>query len=124
MDKKIKYGIVGLLAVLIAGSGSVFLTPDEFSHAYYCPLTDQVAIFYGGVSSSGLTGYPYAENRSGYKRCTYNGVKGQWIKLGVYAEENNISIQKLFNNLNRTLPQKVRNIRKYNCNQFNCTEIK
>lgn len=56
--------------------GIVLLSSEEQANAYYCESTNQVGVFYGGISSTGLTAYPFKENRTNYVRCS-----SLWIKL-------------------------------------------
>lgn len=84
-------GIIGVIGILIAGG--VYLTEDELNSAYICLASDEVGIFYGGISGTGLSAYPYSENRTDVERCyTLNGDKSTWVKLIDYLEEQGISL--------------------------------
>lgn len=83
MENTTKYGIAGLVGLLIIFGGTIYLTQDEFDNAYVCTTTEEWGLFYGGVSSTGLTAYPFKENRTQYKRC----IDGKWISLEKYAKE-------------------------------------
>ena len=120
METKIKVGIIGALTLLVAFGGVMILSPGEMDNSYYCPSTGEWGIFYGGVSGTGLTAYPYEENRSGYKRCT----SSKWIKLKDYAEELNITIDDLLDEDIDSVPENyVQNGRKYLCSVESCVEI-
>ena len=77
MNDKVKYGIVGLLCILAGFGGNIYLTQEQLDNAFYCSATEEVGIFYGGVSSTGLTAYPYETNRSNYERCKKAMKAGQ-----------------------------------------------
>jgi len=83
-------GLIGMFLVLLVGTGggigaTLMLEPGELDHAFVCSNSGQVGIFYGGISSSGYTAYPFVENRTGSKTCSFDGVKGTWMKCADYA---------------------------------------
>lgn len=92
MDNKLIYGILGAVLVLAGFGGSLILTQDELDNAFYCTATEEVGIFYGGISGTAYTAYPYEENRTDYKRCKLDGNKGIWINLKDYAKEKGVPI--------------------------------
>ena len=125
MENKTKYGIAGLLTLLVAFGGYVTLTPEELDNAYYCPSTGMWGIFYGGISSTGLTAYPYSENKTDYVRCT----NSKWVLLKTYAEEMGISVDQLISELplpteNVSVSEKGVWGKQYLCDQIKCEEIK
>jgi len=130
MDKKEvvlgSVGILGLISLLI--SGGLYLTnTSQFNNAFYCTANNQVGLFYGGISSSGLSAYPYAENRTNVSKCEKDGIKGTWIKLSVYAKENNISMENFFFKNDTIINQEDNNLNEsnqvninYNNNSYSC----
>ena len=115
MDK-IKITGIGIIGLLLVVTGTMYFTPEQLDNTYYCTATEQVGIFYGGISATGLTAYPYKENRSNYERCK-NIDNGVWIKLKDYADEQNISIELLLN-INQVNKNQVSinyNNKKYEC---------
>lgn len=84
-------GIVGLISLLTVFGGSIILTQEQLDNSFYCTASEEFGIFYGGISNTGLTAYPYSENRSNYIRCQNSGIKGTWISLEDYANELGIS---------------------------------
>lgn len=84
-------GVIGLLSLLLV-SGVIYLNPEQAENSYICLATEEIGIFYGGVSGTGLTAYPYIENRTDYVRCKKDGVNSVWVPLKDYADENGISI--------------------------------
>lgn len=63
------------------------VTLEDILHTYICEATGEKGVFYGNLSSTGLSGYPNADNRKGYKRC-YNPVDGsasKWISFAEFA---------------------------------------
>ncbi len=92
MENKIKVGIIGLITLLAAIGGTIYLTPEELDNAYFCLATEEIGIFYGGISGTGLSAYPYIENRSDYVRCKKNEVNSVWVSLKDYAEEQGINV--------------------------------
>ena len=89
--KTIAVGVVALL-LLVAGTWTVseLLEPEQFEHAYVCDVTDELGVFLGGVSGTKYTGYPHAEDRTDYVRCKSGDVKGLWIKLDKYCDDNGL----------------------------------
>ena len=76
-----RYGIIGVVAVLLSVGGITFLNSQESSNAYRCTVTDQIGIFYGGITSTGYTAYPFKENKTNPVYCkTTDGTKGKWEK--------------------------------------------
>ena len=113
-------GIFGLFSLIILSHS---LTTNEFSNAYVCIATEEVGIFYGGLSSTGLTAYPYLENRSVYKRCySRNGnytIKSKWVSLLEYSKMKNIDPLEFLYNRNDNLQIS----HKYICNLTECIKI-
>jgi len=120
--KQITQGTVGVVALLATMMGTMVFTPEQLDSAYYCTLSEEVGIFYGGISGTGLTGYPYLENRTKSVKCKIDTTKGIWIKLTDYLSENEISID-TFLNTQREVVQTVNTGKKYICTQQNCTEV-
>jgi len=120
MENKIKYGIVGLLSLLVAFGGYMTLTQQELDNAYYCPSTSQWGIFYGGISSTGLTAYPYSQNKTDYVRCT----NSKWVLLNDYANELGINSSQLIQIVqsNGTVTQGIWG-KSYSCDQVSCIEV-
>lgn len=118
MDNKIAYGIIGVLSLLSIFGGTLYLSESELDNTYICTINNNTGIFYGGISGTGLTAYPYKENRTDYERC----YGGEWIKLETYIEE--------FGSIgNQIIIEEKREEIKYNgrewiCNPSECKEIK
>lgn len=117
--KKVGVGVIGLLTILSAFGGGMFLSQDELNMAYICSATNEIGIFAGGVSQTQLTAYPFLENRSDYVRCKKDGVSGTWIKLSDYAEEQGIDILDLLIPRNETIEGNVVNVQ-YNGQKYSC----
>lgn len=95
-------GILGLISLLISG-GIYFNNQSELDNAYICLATGEWGIFYGGVSSTGLTAYPYAENRTDYKRCKDGKTNSAWVSLENYLIENDLNPEDfIFNDVQAT----------------------
>lgn len=120
-------GLLGLITILTLFGGSLYLSPEQLDNAYYCTATEEIGIFYGGVSGTGLTAYPYNENRSDSVRCKKAGIKGTWISLIKYAEEQGVDPMLIINEepkLNLTGNSKIiiinyPNNKIYECISFN-----
>jgi hypothetical protein len=70
-------GVIGLFAVVMAGLGTTYVfTAQEADNTYRCSANDDVGVFYGGLSSTGVTAYPEVKGVGG-KRCT----GGSWIRV-------------------------------------------
>ena len=94
MEKKqIAKGTLGVLALVSIVLATMYLTPEQIQNSYFCTATEEIGVFYGGISGTALTAYPYKENRSGFVRCIKGEMRGVWIPLKDYAKENNISIE-------------------------------
>ena len=78
--------------MLAVFGGTTYLTPEQLDNAFYCLATEEIGIFYGGISGTGLSAYPYEENRSDYERCKKDGVNSVWVPLKEYAEEQGIDV--------------------------------
>jgi hypothetical protein len=125
MKNEVKYGIIGIISILLGFGGNIYLTENELDNAYFCTATEEVGIFYGGISGTGLTAYPHTENRTEYVRCNNEGIKGVWILLKEYAEEQGISILEILNqqpeiepetkNITKTITISYPNGRIYEC---------
>lgn len=118
-----KYGVIGFLLILAAMGGTYYLTPDQLDKAYYCISTEKFGIFYGGTSNTGITAYPFKENRTQPAYClTSQGTKVPWVRLTDYAKEIGVDplefIQKPEIQIIGTWGKQ------YLCDQYNCTEIK
>ena len=105
MIDKTKTGLIGAITLLLVFGGVLYFSPEQLDNAYICDLTEEIGIFYGGISKTGLTAYPYEENRTNYVRCKKDGVKGVWIPLKEYAKENEINESDLIKNdtINNTI---------------------
>lgn len=101
MENKVLYGIIGVLTVLNA-STITYLLMENKEYTYICTSTQEVGVFYGGISSTGLTAYPYKENRTESKRCS----GGKWVLLSTYQ-----------------IPTQNGLMEKYNCNQIGCVKV-
>ena len=115
---KVGVGIIGLLAMLSAFGGGMFLNQDELNSAFFCLATEEIGIFYGGTSNTGLTAYPFLENRSGYERCKKDGVNSVWVPLTEYAEEQGINVLDLIIQ-NKTIEGDSVDV-KYNGQKYSC----
>ncbi len=96
MADNTRTGIIGLFLALIVGAGvgtggTLYLAPNELSYAYVCNVSTEVGIFYGGISSTAYTAYPYAENRTGQKTCIKGTIKGVWQPCSSYASARNVT---------------------------------
>ena len=127
MDKK--NIMITAIAILLfaAGAGTrTLFTPEEFEHAYVCSITEEVGLFYGGISGTGLTGYPNQDSRAGRKLCKdMDGTKGVWIPLIEYAEQNGLNpldfiIQE---GAEKTLPDWPGGTTHYECSTQGCTKM-
>jgi len=119
--KQIATGTAGIIGILLAILGTLYFTPEQLENTYVCLATEEVGIFYGGISGTGLSAYPYKENRSDFERCyASNGDKSSWVKLNDYLEEQEI-------NLDEFLQPKIivqQNLGKsYLCSVEGCIEI-
>ena len=111
-----KTGLIGLLALLIGFGGTVALLPTQLDNAYVCPSTEKIGLFYGGLSSTGITAYPFKENRTAYVRCDV-----QWMKLSDYAKLKGIDPLILL--LKTTESTGISSGMKFICSTQSCTRI-
>ena len=90
MNEMQRAGIIGVFFLLIGSGGTLILDQGELEHAYICDQTGELGIFYGGISGTGLTGYPDRDSRAGYERCYHpvSGDKGEWIACDDYARQH------------------------------------
>jgi hypothetical protein len=85
MDKKITYGIVGTISMLLIFGGYLILTDDELDKAWYCDVNDRIGIF-EYLSSTNKTGYWFEDGVRKQSTCTHS----QWIPLRDYCEQQGI----------------------------------
>ncbi len=120
MKKQIVTGTIGILGILLTIMGTMYFTPEQLDNAYVCLATEEVGIFYGGISGSGLTAYPYLENRTKAERCyASNGDKSSWMQLYDYSAEFGISLDDLLKP-KEIIPQTIG--KKYLCSPEGCVE--
>lgn len=84
-----RLGVIGIVTALLAvvgGATYLVVQPDELANTYICPSNNNVGVFPGGISPSGLTTYIQSGNSSGSKRCSVS-----WIKCSDYAAQNNFT---------------------------------
>lgn len=84
-----RLGVIGIVTALLAvvgGATYLVVQPDELVNTYICPSNNNVGVFPGGISPSGLTAYIQSGNSSGSKRCSVS-----WIKCSDYAAQNNFT---------------------------------
>jgi len=88
-------GVIVFVSMLLGIGGTMTLTQEQFDNAYVCSDTDELQIFYGGISDSKITGYPSDETTKGAKRC-YKVYRewGEWIPLKEYCEKKGIDPKK------------------------------
>lgn len=66
------FGIVGNLPVD---------SPEAYQNTYVCDLDSNYGVFYGGISGTGYSAYPNADDRKGAIRCGSSDNKGVWKPL-------------------------------------------
>jgi hypothetical protein len=81
MDKKITYGVAGLVTILAIFGGYLIFTDDELDKAWYCDINGRVALF-EELSSTNKTGYWYEDGIRKQSTCT----NSKWIPLRDYCE--------------------------------------
>ena len=122
-----KYGVLGLLMLLLGGGLGTFL-PDEVDKMYYCPLTGDVGIF-ERFSSTMKTAYYTDPNTGDIVRvaCRSGRTYEPWVKLTEYAKEQGIDISVLLNShtkqtvVNNT---KAHGNRVWRCDSEQCVEVR
>jgi len=83
-------GWIGLVTALAVLGGSIYLLPTEAENAYYCPLTDDFAVFHR-LSSSGKTGYYMDGDTEISFACREGRLYKEWVPLRQYIEEQGLS---------------------------------
>lgn len=116
-NENLTRGIIGLVAILAGFGGSMYLTHDQLNHAYVCSTNQEVGIF-DRLSSTMKTGYWMENNIEKSKVCK----NGNWIKLKDYAEQNNISISTILNQI-PGIESGGNSARSYSCNYERCVPI-
>jgi len=123
-NTKIQYGAIGLLALIVAAlGGTIYLTPDQLDNAYICSMNQNVVIA-ERLSSTFKTAY-WTENNVTQSQTCRNGL---WINLKQYAEENNIEISVLLQNINSEVSDEnpvssAQPGKSYSCDQTKCVLI-
>ena len=121
-DTKIGYGLVGVLALILAGSLGQFI-PSEVEKMYICPLNEQVAVF-DRLSSSGKTGYWTDENGTVHRlACRIGRQYAPWIRLDEYAEEQGIDLGVVFKPAEYIGDDITAGNKVWKCNITECIEL-
>ena len=92
-DKLTKSTFTIAVIALLVGLGvpvSENIFNNELNDYYICEVTTKLNEFAGGISGTAYSGYPFSDSRKGAVYCGTSDNKGSWIKLSVYAAENNI----------------------------------
>lgn len=95
MSKTTYSAIIALSALVAALGGTVYLTPDQLSHAYICTTNQNVGVF-DYLSATSKTGYYNDTGEMKYKVCT----NGFWKPLREYALDNNLDVNVLLQDMN------------------------
>ncbi|MFH1638429.1 MAG: hypothetical protein ABIB71_08440 [Candidatus Woesearchaeota archaeon] len=90
-----RVGLIGTIVVLALFGGSMYLTSLEAENAYYCPLTEDVAVFHR-LSDSAKTGYYLDNEVEESLSCNEGRVYQEWIPLRRYVEEQGLEWQDVF----------------------------
>jgi len=121
MAKKVN-GLVGLVFLLGALGGGVYLSEDDFDNAYYCSTTNEFGVF-DRLSSTGRTAYwTDEEGRNRRKLC---GVT--WIKLSVYAANEGLTKDDILGTASPVVPVVENGCHTgqlcYECDSVGCREF-
>lgn len=92
---------------MLSASTVTYILTNEPNNTFICTTTQEVGVFYGGISSTGLTAYPYKENRTDSKRCS----NGKWVLFEDYYKPNEV------------IQPQTSDGTKYSCNQVECIKI-
>ena len=127
MDKAaLVVAIVALVASLGIPMSENVLT-NELGDYYICRATEQIQEFKGGISGTGLTGYPYTDSRAGYSRCkAADGTNSEYVSLADYAAEVGLDPYELLASQEPKTPATVSSGQtgaKEVCNFNGCTPI-
>lgn len=98
---------------------------NEFENYYICSSSLETGEFVR-LSSTEYTGYPNELNNVGRQYCKdENGVKGKWVSVKKYAEENNLKIEDLIEPEQDEEPTftGIRPGDKFTCNSDGCVKV-
>lgn len=95
MDNK-RTGLIALVTALAVFGGTIAISPTEAGDAYYCSLTDEVAVF-ERLSASMKTGYYLVDGEEQSLACKIGNSYEPWVSLKQYLEENGISWEEFLN---------------------------
>ena len=99
MENKITYGLLGILSLIVAAlGGTVFLTEDQLDNAYICSMNLNVVLGIDRLSSTSKTAYWFDEFGEQQSKVCRNGF---WLDLRQYAEDNNLELNILLQELNQ-----------------------
>ena len=107
MDNKIAGGLIGILTLLLAFGGTIYLTQEQQAKAYVCSTNDKVYLC-DSLSSTNKTCYWMDNSTKKSVTCT-NGI---FTKL-VFNQTVEIPVVPVYSS----------EVIKYRCNEFNCTRI-
>lgn len=124
-NQKVTYGLIGLLSLIVATMGGTqFLTEDQLDNAYVCTVNENVGIF-DHLSSTMKTGY-WSDNTGDHSKVCRGGI---WMNLKQYAEENNIEINVLLNQVNeekeiiKEIPINIQAGMRFKCDSNKCERV-
>ncbi len=90
-----RVGVLGMISLFIVGmlggAGVIMVQPNELSHTYVCSNSGEIGVFYGGITTTGYTAYPYSENKTKAKSCSMTGIKGTWETCTQYGKEHGVT---------------------------------
>jgi len=118
-------GLIGILSLLIAG-GIYFIDDDQLSSAYICSVNQNVVLGIDRLSSTLKTAYWYDESGEQKSKVCRNGF---WLDLRQYADDNNLELNVLLQDLNsepviivKEIPVPAEGI-KWICSPESCVRI-
>ena len=91
---KERVGWVGLVTALVVFGGTMTMTQAEIESAYYCPLSNDIAIF-DRLSDSMKTGYYTVEEVEYSLGCKEGRTYVPWVPLMDHLIEQGISFEDL-----------------------------
>lgn len=94
-DKNKIIVIITTLSLALGIPIGVLVSDDAYKDYYVCDVNGDVQEFLGGISSTGYSGYPNAEDRKGAIRCGTTENKGTWVNMQQYSKDNGLDSEEI-----------------------------
>ena len=127
-QKAAEYGVVGtILLLLVSAVGGLYLNPGQLDNSFICSVNENVVLGVDHLSSTAKTVYWIDKDGDEQSKVCRNGY---WLDLISYAEDHNLELNVLLQNVNEDTKtivyeatyEKVKGTR-YSCSSGGCVKL-